>query len=152
MFAIVGLTCRTLAVLKFVIPAASALPAPRPRIAWSPRANARKNSSNLMAGYIRSTPQRRSIHAASESTHDLGQVVFRRVLRPALQQRKPIAEWNDREDVVPEEHLSLDDRASHETDDLGPRTTPRVENVECGRWRLFAKRHLQNGRGYVFLA
>jgi hypothetical protein len=152
MFAIVGLTCRTLAVLKFVIPAASVVPAPRPRIAWSPRASARKKSSNLMAGYKRSTPQRRSVHAAYESTHNLGQVVFRRILRLALQQRKPIPEWNDRKDVVPGEHISLDDRASHETNDLGPRPTPRVQNVQCGRWRLFAKRRLQNGRRDVFLA
>ena len=99
-----------------------------------------------------SARQRRSVYAAVESTYDLGQIVFRRVLRLALQQRKPITEWNDREDVVPEEPLPLDHRTSHETDDLGPRPTARVENVECGRWRLSGKRRLQNARGLFFLA
>lgn len=50
MFAIVALTCCTLVVLKLVIPAASDVLTPRLRVASSPRANARKKSSNLMAG------------------------------------------------------------------------------------------------------
>ena len=56
-FAIVVLTLRTFPVLKLVIPAASVLPTPRLRIASSPLANARKNSSNLMAGYTYSSRQ-----------------------------------------------------------------------------------------------
>ena len=60
MLAIVGLTCCTLLVLKLVIPAASVASIPRSRIAWSPRANARENSSNLIAGCAHVNDQRPS--------------------------------------------------------------------------------------------
>ena len=90
-----------------------------------------------------------SAERKQERTYHLGNVLGTRAFRPLFKEIEPISEgnhWNS----VNLEVLSLDDCFAHGGEDIRPRNTTRINNVERRRGCRLCECDFENGSGHFF--